>query len=349
VPNLPSDKLPERFRDRDILRDHQNRLFVVLGFIQPSDRVLSYLKYVPDRAGTWRTADQQYKRIFWGSVDSALEGMTILPESYIIMDNHFGTDLVEPPRDAIAEWYSPEQRLDEILTSPKDSLEELTKRATEFLHDAIGIPFHSLGVAGSILWKGHSPAHSDVNMNIYGFRTAWSLFDKYEYIEGPSNQARLRSLPEWKHAIKRVSDRIPVLERSDLDVLFTRRNALCIEDRCIGITPVLYPDEAPILHGAESYAAQIHEPTRFRATIENIDYGIFHPAIYGITPIAYNEAAITRIMVYDGAFSGLLRVGDSVEVSGTLQKVMTPKESDEFYQIMVGTKTGSGKEFIRLT
>jgi predicted nucleotidyltransferase len=346
---MPSEKLPDHLRDRDIFRDHQNRLFIVLGFIQPSGRVLSYLKYVPDRAGTWKTKDLQYKRIFWGSVDSALEGLAILPESYIVLDNHFGTNLVEPPHDAIAEWYSPEQRLDEILRSTIDSLEELTKHAAEFLHDEIGVPFDRLGVAGSILWKGHSPAHSDVNMNIYGFGTAWSLFEKFERTESFRNQTRLRSLPEWKHAIKRVSDRVPVLGQSDLQALFARRNALCIGDRCIGITPVLYPDEAPIIHGTESYTTLIHEPIRLGATIENIDYGIFHPAIYGITPIAYNESAITRIMVYDGAFGGLFSADDSVEVSGTLQKVTTSKDSGEFYQIMVGTKTGSGREFIRLT
>jgi predicted nucleotidyltransferase len=328
VPNLPNEKLSEYFRDRDIFRDHQKRLFVVLGFIQPLGRVLSYLKYVPDRAGTWRTIDQNYRRIFWGSVDSALEGISILPENYTIMDSHFGAKLVEPPHDAIAGWYSPEKRLKEIITSPCDNLEELTKMAAEFLHDETGIQFDSLGIAGSILWKGHSPDRSDINMNIYGFKQAWNLFEKYKCLDDSNSQARLRSLPEWKHAIKRVSDRIPVLRQSDLDALFARRNALCIRDRCIGITPVLYPDEAPIIHGSESYTTTNHEPDIFRTTIENVDFGIFHPAVYGIAPIAHDESTITRIMVYDGAFGGLFRVGDSVEVSGTLQKVITSDGSD---------------------
>jgi predicted nucleotidyltransferase len=346
--NMLSEELPDYLRDRDIFRDHQSRLFVVLGFIQPTKRVLSYLKYIPDRAGTWKTKDLQYRRIFWGSVDSAVEGLAVLPERYVNLDNHFGTSLVEPPHDVIAEWYSPERRLSEVLESAADSLEELTKQAAEFLHDEIGVPFDKLGVAGSILWKGHSPTRSDVNMNIYGFRTAWSLAEKYEGITSFRDQARLRGLPEWKHAIKRVGDRVPVLGQYDLQALFARRNALCIRDRCIGITPVLYPDEAPIIHGTESYTTQNYEPIRFRATIENVDYGIFHPAIYGITPIAHNENTINRIMVYDGAFGGLFKTDDSVEVSGTLQKVTTPKNETGFYQIMVGTKTGSGREYIRL-
>jgi predicted nucleotidyltransferase len=345
---MSSEKLPDHLRDRDIFRDHQNRLFVVLGFIQPSKRVLSYLKYVPDRAGTWKTKDLQYRRIFWGSVDSVVDGLAVLPESYVTLDTHFGTSLVEPPHDAIAEWYNPERRLNEILESAEDSLEELTKQAAELLHDEIGVPFNKLGVAGSILWKGHSPARSDVNMNIYGFETAWSLAEEFEDTTSFRNQARLRRLPEWKHSINRVSDRVPVLKQSDLQALFARRNALCIGNRCIGVTPVLYPDEAPIIHGTESYTTHTYEPTQFRATIENVDYGIFHPAIYGITPIVHDEATINRIMVYDGAFGGLFKTDDSVEVSGTLQKVTKPKDENGSYQIMVGTKTGSGKEYIRL-
>jgi len=339
--------LPERVRDRDILRDYQDRLFVVLGYIQPSDRILSYLKYVPAKDGTWEAGGIRYRRMFWGSVDSTLEGMVTLPSDYITEDTHFQTQLVEPPRSAIAGYYSPELRLKEILEEPVDILEELTKNAAETLHDALGISFDSLGVAGSILWKGHHPKRSDINMNIYGFRNAWILFNNFEQVERFQNHTRMRSLPEWNHAIERVHDRIAVLQSNDLDAIFSRRKALCVNDRCIGITPVLYPEETPIGHGSESYFTQANEPVRLNVTIENTDFSIFHPAIYEITPIEHSESTINRVMVYDGAFGGLFEKGDLVEVSGTLQKVTTPEEDVNFYQVMVGTKSGSGKEYIR--
>jgi len=322
-------------------------LFVVLGYIQPSDRVLSYLKYVPVEDGLWEAGGIRYRRTFWGSVDSTLEGMVILPQDYIAEDIHFQTQLVEPPRSAIKDYYSPELRLKEILKEPTDNLEELTKNAAEILSDALGISFDCLGVAGSILWKGHNPKHSDINMNIYGFASAWTLFNNFEGIDGFQNHTRLRTLPEWRHAIGRVHDRIAVLRPNDLEALFSRRRALCVGERCIGITPVLYPEEAPITHGSESYITQSNEPVRLNVTIENTDYSIFHPAIYEINPIEHNESTINRIMIYDGAFGGLFEEGDLVEVSGTLQKVTTPKKDADFYQVMVGTKSGSGKEYIR--
>jgi predicted nucleotidyltransferase len=340
-------ELPARVRDRDIFRDFQNRLFVVLGYIQPSDRVLSYLKYVPADEGMWSAGGIRYRRIFWGSVDSTLEGMAILPQDYTIEDPHFQTCLVEPPREMIKEYYNPELRLGEILEEPTDTLEVLTKSAAEIVHDEFGVAFDSIGVAGSILWKGHNTAHSDINMNIYGFTNAWNLVNSIERVDGSRNHARLRSLPEWKHAIGRVHNRIAVLGSTDLDALFSRRRALCIDKRCIGITPVLYPEEAPILHSSESYITQNPNPQKFKMIIESIKYGIFHPAIYEIAAMEHNDSVISRIMVYDGAFGGLFEEGDSVEVSGTLQKVTTNKKSPDFYQVMVGTKSGSGKEYIR--
>ncbi len=83
--------------------------------------------------------------------------------------------------------------------------------------------------------------------------------------------------------------------------------------------------------------------------IDSTEFGIFHPAIYEghSEPLnAIDGERVNRILVYDGAFGGLLKTGDRVEVSGTLQKVIRGDEI--LYQIMVGTKSGAGKEFIRL-
>jgi predicted nucleotidyltransferase len=52
-------------------------------------------------------------------------------------------------------------------------------------------------------------------------------------------------------------------------------------------------------------------------------------------------------MIYDGAFGGLFLEGDHVEVSGTLQKVSKKDSGEPTHQLMVGTKSGSGREYVR--
>jgi predicted nucleotidyltransferase len=340
--------LPERVRDRDIFRDHEGRLFVTLGYIQPTDRVLSYLKYVPDTDGNWIAGGVRYKRTFWGTVDSTVEGMGLLPQNYTILDNHFQTDLVEPSRDSIKDYFSPELRLQEIITEPKDALEELAKRTADLLQDELDVPLNNLGISGSILWKGHNPTYSDINMNIYGFKDSWNLHKNYVNLEDPETQTRIRNLPEWNRAIERVNKRIPILDMEDLQTLFCRRKALCIKDRCIGITSILKPEEAPIEHGSESYLTLTQNPVKLSMTVENADYGIFHPAVYTTEPVMTNEASVTRIMIYDGAFGGLFNKGDRIEVAGILQRVTQTKNGAESHQLMVGTKAGSGKEYVKL-
>jgi predicted nucleotidyltransferase len=344
--------LPPHVRDRDIFYDAAGRVFVVLGHIQPSDRILSFLKYVPDQLGDWQSGDVKYRRIFWGSVSSTVDGMNLLPSDYIVSDAHFGTELLEPPRESVAKYFSPEIRLREIIEQgPRDTLEGLVKRGADTLHDELGLPYDSIGVAGSILWKGHSIERSDINMNVYGFDTSWTLEGNYESLVEGRTDARLRELVDWRHAMARVYERVPIMKTEDLENLFTRRKALCLDDVCIGITPILLPDEVPIHYASESYIPISPKPVAITMDIENADYGLFHPSIYDVNtpPVeAIDGDSVSRVMVYDGAFGGLLRTGDQVEVTGTLQRVVPTSDESPFYQVMVGTKTGAGLEYIRL-
>ena len=344
--------LPVHVRDRDIFHDVEGRVFVVLGYIQPTDRILSFLKYIPDPSGNWQSGDIKYKRIFWGSVSSTVDGMDLLPPNYTIKDRQFGTDLLEPPKETVAKYFSPEIRLMEIIESgPNDPLEELAMRSADTLHDALGISYDHIGVAGSVLWKGHNLERSDINMNIYGFDTSWTLHNNYESLIEGREDARLRELSDWQHAMTRVHDRVPIMKSEDLQNLFVRRKALCLGDVCIGITPILLPDEVPINHGSETYTVVSAKSITITMEIEEAEFGIFHPAIYGgqSQPLdAIDGKSVSRIMLYDGAFGGLLRTGDRVEITGTLHMVAPTNGDDTFYQIMVGTKSGAGKEFIRL-
>ncbi len=328
-------------RDRDIFQDTDGRVFVVLGFIQPSDRVLSFLKYVRDSDGRWISEGIRYRRMFWGGVDSVAEGMPQLPSSYTHADPHFNTVLIEPPQTVVARYFRPEERLREIVDKgPQDRLEAYVQQASLAIHEVLGIPLENLGVAGSILWKAHNPK-SDINMNVYGLKHSESLtgsYERFSELEG----FRLRTLRDWRRAMQRVKSRVPALSPEDLQRIFARRRALCIEEQCIGITPVLLPEEVPIQYMSETYHTVSDTPRQVQVRIEDDTYGRFSPALYGL-----KSEDVERIMVYDGAFSGIFKKGDMVEVSGTLQRIISSDGKVTGLQMMVGTKSGSGQEYIR--
>jgi predicted nucleotidyltransferase len=345
--------LPETVRDRDVIHDTNGRVYVTLGYIQPKDRILSFLKYIPHSEGKWQAHGQRYKRIFWGGGASATEGMKRAQEDYLIDDPHFGTKLLEVPRSDVQKYFSPEIRVQEILDSEsRDPLEASVASMAQTLHDTLGIPLERLGVTGSLVWKAHNPGFSDINMNIYGFETAWHLQREYKTVAEQNAHMRLREMHEWKRTMSRVVERIPVLPIEAMQALFTRRMGLLCNERSIGVMPILLSGEAPITHGSESYTTITPSPVKVRMDITDDTYGLFIPALYEgeSKPLEVIDGEhISRIMVYEGSFRGLIKSGDRVEASGIIQRV-TPSDPNGivFHQIMVGSKVGAGREFIRL-
>ena len=41
-------------KDHDFIRTEENYLFCVIGYSHPEDRIISYLKYVPNITGKWK-------------------------------------------------------------------------------------------------------------------------------------------------------------------------------------------------------------------------------------------------------------------------------------------------------
>lgn len=344
--------LPERIRDRDVFHDKEGRVYVALGYIQPENRVLSFLKYAPDPDGMWQADGVKYGRIFWGGTNEAAKGMKSAPSNYLIEDSHFQTSLLEVPREDIAKYFSPELRLKEIIEEgPQDPLEASTKQMAETIHDTLGIPFEKLGIAGSIVWKAHNPVYSDINMCIYGYDCGWQLDRGYGELDEQNTHIHLKQVSEWTELIDRIVERVDGYFFEDMQLLFTRRKELCCEGKCIGVMPILLPEESPIPYGSESYSLVCSDPFKVTLEITDIDYGIFLPALYGVDSESLdiiNGDRISRIMVYEGSFRGLIQLGDKVEVVGALQKVIPNVGSESFYQVMVGTKEGARKEYIRV-
>jgi len=345
--------LPAYVRDRDIVIDSEGRVFVVLGHIQPSDRILVFLKYVPSRDGRWISNGLRYERVFWGGARSASDANKLLPPEYLVHDSHFGTELLEIPRESVARYFSPEKRLAGILhDGPQDILEERAEMLSESIHDTLGIPYERLGVAGSVLWQAHNPAFSDLNMNVYGLESSRTLENGYEELVRNHTELHLRGNQDWERATTRLLGLSAELSREDAAVLLSRRRVLCMDSNCTGFTSVLLPEEAPIRYSTESYRTIGPDPVLVQLSVKDIRYGLFQPSIVGCSSPALKEtdgAPVTRLLIYEGLFRGLLRNDDSVEVRGTLQRVTSDLgDGEPFYQLMVGTKGGAGKEYLRV-
>ncbi|MGY5874336.1 MAG: hypothetical protein RTU30_01200 [Candidatus Thorarchaeota archaeon] len=343
--------VPDGARDRDVFHDSTGRVYVVLGHIQPQNRILSYLKYIPASDGKWISDKKHYRRIFSFDIESIVKSDNIIPSKYVVDDRHFGMKLLEIPKTDVAKYFSPEIRLSEIVSEgPKDAVEERVRAIADAIHDTLGTSYDVLGVTGSVVWNAHDPRWSDVNLNIYGFENSWLLQDNYEEVTEQTKGICLRTDEGWVRRITRVSSRIPDMSNNDLVKLYDRRTEFSHDGQFITVMPVLYPEEAPIKHGSERFELLTQEPVEVSMDIETVDYGIFQPSVYEgqSEPVGIiDENTVSRILIYDGDFRGMLREGDRVAIMGSIQRVV-PHDSEPFYQVMVGTKSGAGREHIRI-
>ncbi len=349
-----SGYLKQQFRDRDVFHDIDGRVYVTLGYIQPDNRILSYLKYIPSQDGKWKVGQTRYQRMFSGSITSVVEGTQKVPDQYMYKDTYFGANLLEVPKTDVSKYFNPEERLREIVTrGPSDSIEEMIVTLAEAIQTSLDVPLSSLGITGSVAWGAHDPEWSDINMNIYGFDNSWHLYKHHELLDESEPTIRIRRGVDWSSTMAHLKSRVPFLSQEDLTRLYKRRTELILQDQFVTIMPVLLPYEAPIEYGSEQYITMTDSPIDIKMWIDGCDYGIFLPTIYTGYSNPIEELGgieVTRIMMYDGSFRSMLRDGDRVQIFGTVQRVVTPNSANRspFYQIMVGTKSGIGKEYIRL-
>ena len=350
----PAEVDPPRYaRDRDVFHDKQGRVYVAMGHIQPREQFLSFLKYIPDSLGRWKTKDERYRRLFSSGSDDVGKGYRYVPPEFLRKDKHFRTTLVEVPRRSVTKYYMPEPRLKEIQErGPLDPLETDALGLATLLNETLEIPFENLGVAGSVLWKAHDPDQSDVNLNIYGLDESWKLNNGFFEVVRQNEHVEMRQLDEWALKMSRLFSKIPALTPADTRLLFSRKKLFHYKNRPIGVAPILLPDEYPIFHGSEFYTPISSMPIRVTMEIHDDKYGLFMPALYTgeSESISLIEGEIvTRIMLYAGIFKGLIKSGDKVELCGFLQRVTSRRrEFEPFYQMMVGTVGFERKEYLKI-
>ncbi len=123
-------------------------VFQAIGYTHPPGQVIAFLKYVPN--GSWRG----YKRL-----TKKYEVTEFLKYTKTVYDPAFGAEI---PIVSISEvLLSPEpwRRSEEIISKPRDELEELFVE----LYSMIDAP---VGVLGSMLLGIHNPSFSDIDIAI---------------------------------------------------------------------------------------------------------------------------------------------------------------------------------------
>ena len=113
------------FRDRDFLRTKEGLLFCVVGPYHPPDRVISYLKYLPDPRGKWRKGDKLYKRVMRKyTISNLLETFDLLENDYpqySFVSSIYKITMTAVPHENIVNHFKPEMKLKELIKEARSS------------------------------------------------------------------------------------------------------------------------------------------------------------------------------------------------------------------------------------
>ena len=345
--------LEERgFRDRDFLSTKEGFLFCVVGPYHPADRVISYLKYLPDSKGKWRKGKDRFKRVMRTyTVPNLLETFDLLKNAYpqyLFFSSTYNITLTAVQQKHISKHFKPDKKLAELFKNSRlDSLQRKVVRFVSLLSKLSLVPADNFGVTGSILLDIHNPAFSDMDITVYGMENSYAVKNALTkaHLTGNSGVKRFEGekLRKW-YINKTRNHPISLVEA---ERIYERKwNIGIFDDTTFSVHPIKLEKEL-----TEKYGDKTYHPAgilTMRAVVSDYEDSIFLPAIYGLREVEGDvEVNIEKVVSYEGLYDSLAEKGETIEIRGKLEHVVDNRTSRKYDRVLVGSPEGKGREYIK--
>jgi len=323
--------------DGDTFTTREGFIFNVFGYEHPADRVFAFLKYIPEDLktlfhihyleNTWSygghklfRAEKLYTAENYQSFLATFRKN--FPE-FVYFCPFRGKEVISAPLSSVKQVFVPRQCLQTLIRiEGKDDLQKMTLDLINLLSSESGVGIEDFGVHGSVASNMHT-SKSDIDLVVYG---------------GP-NFRRLET------TIKRL------VTKGALSYKFSNRldAARCYKgkylNRIFMYNAVRKPEETSSKYGAQRYTPIL--PVKFECRIRDDDEAMFRPAVYSIEEYkpADNASSIAcddtpkLVVSMIGCYRNVARKGDTVRVSGMLERVEDLETGKTFNQVVVGTGT----------
>ncbi|MGD2176449.1 MAG: hypothetical protein PVG71_01370 [Anaerolineae bacterium] len=334
-------------KDRDFLRTREGMFFCVTGYLHPSDRYTAYLKYSPTADGKWRDDRTAYRReLPYYHVRNVARTIAHLEQHYpyYVHDcpvRGFRFSMV--PREHVARYYVPEDRLQEIIRGPRDSLEQEVCGLALDLAVSAEIEPTAMGITGSVLIGVHSPVFSDIDLTVYGLDNAWKLRRALR----ESRASRVRPLDQdfiarWARGI---AGRFPLTVNEGRYFAARRWNYGTYDGRYFSVHPIRSDAEITERYGDQIYRSQGR--ARVRAAVVDASQALFMPAIYRVEGVQLLEgnpeaAQVEEVVSHEGLYRDIAEPGSVIEARGTVESV-----DGEPRRLVIGTMEMGGEGYVK--
>lgn len=337
-------------KDRDFIQTKEGMFFCVTGYLHPPGKYTAYLKYSPAPMGKWKSGEIWYRReLEYYHVGKVADTIAYLERNYPqyvhycpVRDIKFSMI----PQGYVRKYYLPEQRLKEILETPRDPLEEEVCAFVSEVVARTGIKEEDFGITGSVLLGIHNPEFSDIDLLVYSLENALKV--RTALREGRSAKIRPvtgKALEEWCTSV--VKHFPPTYEEAGY-LAGRRWNYGFFEDRYFSIHPTRKDDEIK-----ENYGDRIYREkgvARIRAIVSDASESLFTPAVYRVEDVEVLEGdeevrhQLREIVSYEGLYRDVVDSGEEVDARGKLESV-----NNRYYRLVIGTTMLKGEDYIKPT
>jgi predicted nucleotidyltransferase len=325
-------------REGDLLETTNKIVFDVKGLVHPPNRVVAFLRYVPDPNGKRKRDGTRYNKFYSLSKRYALLKQKF--PQYLVNDPIFNELLCEVPLDDVKQHYQPIQGLRNLRNRKDlDDTQKTALRFVEILKENTGVPWSKLGVSGSILVRLHT-ASSDIDLIVYGsiagYKVQATMKEMLEDKNSPFETYDLNGLRELfdfrsKEAITSFEDFVRTNSRKVSHGKFMKRHFF--------IRFVKDWNDISEKYGSKIYKSEGY--TRIKATVVDDSEALFTPCSYKLNNVEILEGLkvepIEEIVSFRGRFCEQARSGESVIAEGKVERVQQEGKHDHF-RLLVGSK-----------
>jgi len=333
-----------RARPRDFIYTSDDMFFATTTYLHPEDRIISFLRYIPDKKGDRLLNNNKYSKVNSKQAYNLLEKN--FPE-YLFNCEITSVQMMGVPKDRVEKILQPADRLKEIIECDdrNELLEKVVKLADTF-HEHTGLSYAKMGISGSILPGLYNPDVSDIDFVIYGLENHRNVMDAFAEIKNQNGILEGIGEEYWERLYKkRIVDN--TLSYEEFRWYENRKhNRGIIEGTLFDILQTRDWNEIKGVYGQTRY-----EPMgtiEIECTVTSALAAYDNPAVYNVEDVSVidgPEVLINEVASYTHTYSGQAQEGELIVARGKLEKVIN---QDITYRLIVGTTREASGEYIKL-
>ena len=351
----------QQVRTRDFIYTKDDLYFASTNYIHPTDRIISFLRYIPDENGDREKNGKRYRKV--GSAE-AYEYLRKNHPEYLYFCDVTNVEMMGVPHSKVEKIIKPDLR----LLGLKDTFEsggevknpELISKlmdVADFFHYMADIPYDHLGISGSILPGLQKSDVSDLDFVVYGLenhRRAIETFKKYRgeevYIKEIDKHITVQGITDdyWDFVYnKRMSD--SSLTKAEFRWYENRKaNRGTINGTLFDILATRDYSE---IDG--EWGDTVYEPqgiAEIECDIISALQAFDNPSLYTIKNVKIInglDLPIKEVVSFTHTYAGEVVDSEHVIAKGKVEKVIK-NSKDSHYRLVVGTTREAVDEYLKL-